>query len=358
MKEARDIVAVSLPFAAGIAGGTFLLGLGWADAFLCTEAALFLVLVLFWMQFRFKVDCYVPLFASLGLFCAFNSDLSAPYTIQFVKDLQVKSISEIKEYICNIAYPHEDSASLVLALLTGNKSLLSQEQVNWFRISGASHILALSGLHLGIIYLVISKALLIFGNSPKGRKIKSTCIITVAGAYTLMTGAGASIVRALIFIIINELSQHSSGRTHQLYRTLLVSLTIQLCLRPSVIFEIGFQLSYLAMIGIAFIFPILRDFYPRTDGKSNPMIKMWENMSMSISCQITTAPLVWIRFKSFPHSFLLTNLIALPLTTIVITLSLVTLTLSCLGLCPEIMIILNDYAIQLLLESLRIISMI
>ena len=96
----------------------------------------------------------------------------------------------------------------------------------------------------------------------------------------------------------------------------------------------GFQLSYLAMLGIFLLFPKLDAWFPSEGRRKGPVKWMWSSMALSISCQIFTAPLVWLHFRTFPKHFLLTNLIALPLTSFLMFGAVACLALSAFGICP------------------------
>lgn len=273
--------------------------------------------------------------------------------------------NNLKGAIDNIPFHSEHTGALVKALLTGEKSSLSDDIKEAFRDSGASHILALSGLHLGIIYMIVSKVLGIFGNGTHAKRFRSALIILFCGFYTMATGAGASILRAFIFITLGELAK-MTGRHRSLIQILFASLLIQLIISPLSIRTIGFQLSYAAMAGIAFIFPWLKGFWPdereseaSTYGGrliSRSMRWIWNSAVLSISCQITTGPLAYIYFGTVPLNFIMTNLIALPLTGILIPIALLTICLSSLGWCPEWIIQGTDYLATIMMWSLQVIA--
>jgi competence protein ComEC len=126
----------------------------------------------------------------------------------------------------------------------------------------------------------------------------------------------------------------------------MMALTIQVALKPQVITTLGFQLSYLAMTGITVLYPRLAAWYP--DGFSLAARRIWQGAALAVSCQIFTAPLVWIRFHSFPKYFILTNLLALPMTSALMAASIATLTLQAFGACPPFLV----YAVDLLASSL------
>lgn len=175
------------------------------------------------------------------------------------------------------------------------------------------------------------------------------------GFYTLATGAGPSVTRAFLFILIGETAR-LKNRYRDIRSTLMAALIIQIALNPSDIRSAGFQLSYMAIAGIAYIYPWMKSLWP--EGKDFPILrKIWNSICMSVSCQITTGPIAWIYFHSFPTHFLLTNLIAIPLTGIIIPLSLLTLALSSTGICPDILINTTEALIMAMTRALETISL-
>ena len=263
----------------------------------------------------------------------------------------------IKHILAEIQFADNRTNALATALITGDRSSLTSEDINIFRSSGASHILALSGMHLGIIYGILKIILSGIGNSLSARRSKSCIIILICGFYTLSTGAGPSIVRALIFIILAE-TANLSGRRTNLKGTLLTALLIQLFLTPGDIADVGFQLSYAAMAGIAFIFPWLKNLWPQEKtGVSEKILKwIWSSAALSIACQITTAPIAFVYFGTFPKYFLITNLLAIPLVGIIIPTLVLTATLGFCGTCPEILVQITEILTKTLIHALTIIS--
>lgn len=273
---------------------------------------------------------------SVGIFCGLNGRITDISGFERTLPKAVAGLcTYLKEAIDRIPFSNHDTNALIKALLTGDRNSLPLNIIQSFRESGASHILALSGLHLGIIYGIISKVMSIFGNTIWAKKVRSITTIVLCTLYTLATGAGSSITRALIFITLREIGK-MSARSTDLKTVLNRSLLIQLAIRPTDITDIGFQLSYAAMAGIAYIHPHLKSIW--TDNDGGHLLKLiWDAASLTISCQLTTGPLAYFHFKSFPAYFILTNLLALPLTSILIPVSILTLTLNSAGLCPEIL---------------------
>lgn len=367
MAEARETVGISVPFAAGIAAGAALCPhLPGKPQFI---ANLILLLIVFMTAITVRFGkpggqrmSFAGIFMIAGLFCSLSHSIASgipEYGSGFISSAAANAVARLRSVIDSIPYPASTTGPLVKALLTGDKSGLTKEVSGIFRNSGASHILALSGLHLGVLYLILAKLTAPLGNSPVSRKLRYSLIIVAALFYSLMTGASPSIVRAFLFITLNETAR-LLGREREPVRILLAALTIQLALKPDVISSVSFQMSYMAMAGIFLLYPTLEQLYPKPDGgfwsMRDPFRKIWNAAMLSISCQVFTGPIAWHYFHTFPKYFIMTNLIALPLTSAIMVLSVTTIALSFLGICPEMLVILNDHVMQALVFCLKVIS--
>ena len=351
----RDIVAVSIPFSAGVATAAALspgVGAHWWAAAACS-IALVLAFTLFCRRGSGRIDA-AALFFIEGAFCWFTA-CAGVRTGNWLQAFAEGTRAAFSDLTAACGFGDPATAPLLDALLAGDRSGLDREITETFRKAGASHILALSGLHLGVIYGIVRKALSILGNSRAAAAARSITVCACTGLYTIATGAAPSTVRAFIFICTNELAARLPGRKRDSVNVLLGALTIQLAADPMQIRSVGFQLSYLAIAGIMLLYPSLRSWYPGK-GRRDPVRAIWNSAAMSISCQVFTAPVVWWHFHSFPTSFLLTNLVALPLTELLITVSVPCLTLSAAGICPEILKGLVDMLGKALRTSLYIIS--
>ena len=381
MVEARDIMGISVPFAAGVATGAVLCPFLSGGLPIITDSILLILICSTTLLVRFdKLSgrsgmrlvslsnhrgqriVFAGIFLLTGIFSSLSYSIASgipEYGSGIVSTAAAKAVGHLRATIDAIPYPSETTGPLVKALLTGDKSDLPKEITGIFRDSGASHVLALSGLHLGVLYLLLTRLTSPLGNSPKARKSRCSLIIVAALFYSIMTGATPSIIRAFLFITINETAR-LLGRKREPVRVLLAALTVQLALKPDVISSVGFQLSYMAMAGIFLLYPTLERIYPAPSGsrlsRFNPFRKIWNAAMLSISCQIFTGPIAWHYFHTFPKYFILTNLVALPLTSAIMTLSVATIALSFFGTCPEPLVILNDHAMQALVFCLKIIS--
>jgi competence protein ComEC len=361
MTAEREIAGFALPFTAGAALTAY------ADTVLTFPPILISAIIVICtstlihpkhksLSDRTLLALIIILGFSCGAYCSLNAIL-IPSPPQHLQGKVLEFNTALKESISRISFNNSSANSLITALITGDRSLLSQEVIGSFRTSGASHILALSGFHLGIIYSLLKALASTLGNRYFSKTIRSTFIILACGFYTAATGAGPSIVRAFLFILLGETAILSSR--HRSTGTILwTALLIQLIFNPISIRQVGFQLSYAAMAGIVYIHPVMKAFWP-DDGYgiiSKVLKRLWNSASLSISCQIMTAPIAWIYFETFPKHFLLTNLIALPLTGLIIPAALGLLLLDKLGICPRICIDATGLLIDCLTDSLRVIA--
>lgn len=396
MTETADIKPLALAFTFGAASGLLLSRISMHAAYISSATSLLAALTLTVITSADRRQAEILLlFLTAGVFCAATSTLTSLGAVAG-KPLFAGIAADFRSMISSIPFPHEGTAPLVNALLTGDRSSLDSSVMNSFRDSGASHILALSGLHLGIIYGILLKVTSIFGKHPTIKAIRSLIIISLCGIYTLATGASPSLVRAFLFILVNETAR-LTHRSNNPLRVYCAALFIQTAINPQVISSTGFQLSYLAMAGIFLLYPALKKWYPQeeaagdmlvekgagrteSDGLEGMMIykgccrarrcwtswmktivsaaprKIWDAAALTISCQVFTGPLAWWKFGTFPKYFLLTNLLSLPLTSAVMLLSVSTSVLFAIGICPDFLISLTDSSASLLLFIMKVIS--
>ena len=365
MTVERDIARFALPFAAGAALFTYI-----PHSFTIHPATVYPVIAVFTALLIHPVHKKMSnrtlwcLIIALGLTCGMLSVLTSGFICPRVVGPRAGLLENaglfkgmLKGHIDSIPFHDRSSNALISALVTGDKSMLPQKTTDAFRASGAAHILALSGLHLGIIYGILKSLLSIGGHKFFTRAVQSLLIVVSCGFYTLATGAGPSIVRAFLFILLGE-SASLSGRLRNTGSILWSALLIQLIFNPLSVRSVSFQLSYAAMVGIAYIFPYLRNFWPEeNEGYARKGLKwIWNSAALSIACQITTAPVAWIYFGTLPSYFILTNLISLPLTSLIIPTSLAIVLLNSINLCPPLCIRAIELLIKVLTSSLETIA--
>ncbi|MEB2774404.1 ComEC/Rec2 family competence protein [Algoriphagus sp. D3-2-R+10] len=205
--------------------------------------------------------------------------------------------------------PDENSSQIALALLLGQKKELDPTIREAYTQAGVMHILAVSGLHVGIIY-----ALFILMLKPLKLKIEKAriyllCVILVIWLYAFLTGLSPSVVRASTMFSLLTLGQMRERRP-SIYNILAFSAILMITINPDVIYEVGFQLSYLAVLGIVMIQPLILNLWlPRYKA----LEYIWQLTSVSLAAQLVTFPLSLYYFHVFPTYFLLGNLLILPL---------------------------------------------
>ena len=350
---ARDIVSVSIPFTVGVVAAAVLPLEGESYLWPALEASVCLA-VLFPTVCRKgrSTAALLAIFFLLGFLrrCGegIAGDTAAP--------ADSAAMQAFRGFIDSCGFRGEKTAALCKALLTGNRSSLGADTVAVFRSSGASHILALSGLHLGVIYGVLCRIFSVFGGSRPALWTRSVLTISAAALYVRLTGASPSLVRAFLFICVNEISSHAPGRRRSPLTSFAIAITIQLTLNPQTVESVSFQLSYLAMLGILLIYPEMKDWFPARGRRKGLLKRIWDSMALSVSAQAFTAPVAWWHFRTFPLCFLLTNLLALPLTELLMISFLICLPLQALGLCPDMIKGLCDALAKALIFCLEVIS--
>ncbi|MDF1570232.1 MAG: ComEC/Rec2 family competence protein [Bacteroidales bacterium] len=214
-------------------------------------------------------------------------------------------------------WDREDPDVAVLSALTlGYKSWLDQETKSTFSDAGAMHLLAVSGLHVGMIWWILEKLIRVPAGRSAWHRLKLVIIVVVLWGYAAVTGFSDSVTRSVTMFSLLTLSR-SIQRHSNIYNTLLLSAFLLLLLKPSRIVEPGFQLSYIAVAGIVTIQPRMEKLYT---GVHWTLHRVLDLVSVSIAAQVSTLPLVLTYFHQFPVWFLLTNLAAIPLVSLILAL--------------------------------------
>lgn len=208
-----------------------------------------------------------------------------------------------------------ESRALAAALLIGYDEYLDDNLRARFSGSGAMHILCVSGLHVGIIFMLSNFILGFLGKIRFGNELKTILILAIIWFYALITGLSPSVMRAATmfsFMIVGKLFNRK-GNT---YNSLAASALLLLLIDPNLIYNIGFQLSYGAVFSILYIQPKL---FKLLYFKNILLSKIWALLGVSIAAQMGTFPLAIYYFHQFPNYFLLTNLWVIPLAFVVVT---------------------------------------
>lgn len=200
------------------------------------------------------------------------------------------------------------------ALLIGYKDHLDRDLVREYTQAGVVHIIAISGLHLGLIYWMITALLARIPLTRKRPVIQYILSFTALWLFTLVTGASASVLRSAVMFSCMLLGKALSKRS-TILQALTASAFLLLAWNPYLLWDVGFQLSYLALTGIILLQkPIGRLLFV----KKKWLQKSWEMMAVTLAAQIGTFPICLFYFHQFPTYFFLANLIAVPLSTLIL----------------------------------------
>lgn len=208
-----------------------------------------------------------------------------------------------------------DKAALMASLLIGFKDEVEQDDLQAFTKTGTMHILAVSGMHVGLIYAAL---LFLFTGTTRAKRVRVWQGIAILGAlwcYAVVTGLSASVVRATVMFTVIETGRSFLRQEGNVFNSLFAAAYLQLLFAPLNLIDVGFQLSYLAVLGILYFYPPLNRLY------SPPTLllgRMWQLGLVSISATLATLPVSLYFFKGFPVWFVPANIIMVPLSSILI----------------------------------------
>lgn len=208
----------------------------------------------------------------------------------------------------------EPSYAFLSAILLGYQNNLTPEIKDAFQKTGTIHVLAVSGLHVGIIFLVISKFTQFIPFLRGQKKLKYSILIILLLSYAFITGLSPSVLRASFMLIIYCVGKMFSREANPI-NTLAIAGTVILMLNPFYLFQIGFQLSFLSAFSLVYVYPKWQKRIT-TYLKNKFLVKMLSLLSISIIAQCATAPLVLYYFGTFPNYFFIANLVVVPLITV------------------------------------------
>jgi competence protein ComEC len=215
----------------------------------------------------------------------------------------------------------DDEFAVAAALVLGYKADLEQSLVQAYAGAGATHVLAVSGLHVGIIYMIINWLLTILTKLPHGKVIRAVVTVILLVGYAILTGLSPSVTRAVTMFSFVAMAK-SFGRTGSIYNTLACSAIGLIVYDPLIVMQVGFQLSYAAVLGIVFLQPwMVKQF----EFKHRALDWVWGITCVSVSAQLATFPLGLLYFHQFPNLFFASNLFVIPAATGVLVLGLATM---------------------------------
>ncbi|MCS6990705.1 MAG: competence protein ComEC family protein [Chitinophagales bacterium] len=232
---------------------------------------------------------------------------------KLIYDLRNKALHAVERYV---PWPRE--ASVIQALSVGYRANMEFELKQAYADVGVIHILAVSGMHVGILYASLLMLLRVFGQRWWGRLVQAGVVLLVIWLFALICGMPASVWRAstmFSLLLLGKLSQRNINP----FNLLAASALIILLLEPCTIMDVGLQLSYAAVGGIFLLYAELNRLLARTSKLTD---YVWKTTSVTLAAQVGTLPLTLHHFHQFPLLFVLANIVVIPLAALLLHLSL------------------------------------
>ncbi len=231
----------------------------------------------------------------------------------FLKGLALKARNRLLETLQLNGITGREFA-VIAALLIGYDDMLDATQRQEYSGAGVVHILCVSGLHVGVIFLLADNLFFFLRKRKKTLWLRPVLIILVIWSFAMVTGLAPSVMRASLMFSLITIGKSIKRQSHT-YNTLAASAFILLVINPGMLYDLGFQLSYAAVAGIVTFQPHLRQIYI----PGNKILGyVWDLTCVSIAAQLATAPISIYYFHQFPSYFLIANLIAIPLAGVLI----------------------------------------
>jgi competence protein ComEC len=256
--------------------------------------------------------------------------------------------------INNLEKAHFNKAEMnvALALILGQQQEISSDIIQDYQYSGATHILSVSGLHVGFIMLFIAFILKPVPNTRKGSAIKLFSILISLAGFAVISGLSPPVLRSVVMFSFLAVGNHLR-RSGNIYHTLLVSILLILLFEPYFLFDVGFQLSYIALFSILWLQPLLKDIWIP---KNKIAIYIWNALTVSFAAQIGTLPLCLYYFHQFPGLFFVTNIIILPLLSFIMIAGIIVMLFAIFHNPPEILVEIFEKSIYILNQMIHYVA--
>lgn len=244
---------------------------------------------------------------------------------------------QLRENIIEKLKTHDfgiEQRAVIQALVLGQRDDITETTYNNYKNAGAVHILAVSGLHVGILLLLLQFLLAPLQQLPKGKTIKLIAIVTLLWGYAFLTGLSPSIIRAVTMFSFLAYALYLNRPTNT-FNIVALSMFFILLMKPLILFQVGFQMSYAAVFAIVIIHPKLQRFwYP----KFWIVQKSWQLLSVSVAAQLGVLPLSLFYFHQFPALFFVSNLVVVPFLGIIFGMGIMILALAYFEILPQVLV--------------------
>ncbi|MEB3004858.1 ComEC/Rec2 family competence protein [Capnocytophaga sp. G2] len=246
-------------------------------------------------------------------------------------------------------YPFSDSSKAIIkALVLGIRSDIDTDTYQHYIDAGAVHILAISGLHIGLITFILTQ-IINFIFPFRQKKLKTAIIFTILLGYSFITGLSASVLRSVLMFGGYSMAFYI-GNGKARFDSLMFSAFILLLCKPMFLFEVGFQLSYMAVLSIELFLPFFNKYW----FYENKLLNLFPSIiKVSIAAQIGIIPLSLYYFHQFAGLFLITNMLILPFLGIILGLGVIVVFLSSIHSLPYWLVVSYDFIIILMNKSIE-----
>ena len=243
----------------------------------------------------------------------------------YTSELRTKIIRNLEKNNFN-----KTELNVAIALILGQQQDISPDIIKDYQFAGAVHILSVSGLHIGFILLFVTFLLKPFPNTRRGSFFKLIIILFSLFSFGFIAGLAPSVLRSVTMFSFVAIGMYLRRSTN-IFHTLLVSMLLILLFQPSFLFDVGFQLSYLALFFILWLQPLLAQLWL----PENIIFKyFWDILTVSFAAQIGTLPLSIYYFHQFPGLFFVTNLVIIPFLSVIMALGVLVMVLSAFDFVP------------------------
>ncbi|MDO5970815.1 ComEC/Rec2 family competence protein [Flavivirga aquimarina] len=245
-----------------------------------------------------------------------------------------------------------DELAIINALLLGQRQNISETIYSSYVNAGAIHILAVSGLHVGIILIILSFVFKPIEKFKHGKLIKTILLVAILWCFALIAGLSASVTRAVTMFSIMAIAINLKRPTN-IYNTLAISMFIILLFKPLFLFDVGFQLSYLAVFYIVTVDPLI---YKWWKPKSKIIDFYWHTFTVTFSAQLGIIPISLYYFHQFPSLFFISNLVIIPFLGFILGFGILIIVLAVLNLLPQFITNIYGHIIGLMNDFVNWIS--
>ncbi|XMO87348.1 ComEC/Rec2 family competence protein [Algibacter sp. AS12] len=237
-----------------------------------------------------------------------------------------------------------DELAIINALILGQRQDISKAVYTSYTNAGAIHILAVSGLHVGILLLILSFIFKPLERFKHGKLIKTILLVSMLWSFALIAGLSASVTRAVTMFSIVTIALNLKRPTN-IYNTLAISMFVILLVKPMFLFDVGFQLSYLAVFAIVAIDPMIYNLWKPKYWLPD---KLWHTFTITVSAQFGIIPVSLYYFHQFPGLFFISNLVIIPFLGFILGLGLLVILLAVINCLPQIVADVYGYIINLM----------